>query len=188
MKKIALGLGLLVTGQLALANTFVEMKTNAGNIEIELFDQQAPITTQNFKNYVKTNFYSGTLFHRVIPGFMIQGGGLNLRMAEKSGKSPIKNESYNGLKNLRGTLAMARTNDPDSATSQFFINTANNKALDRSAFDAGYAVFGKVTKGMDVVDRISKVPTTDYGMHQNVPIKPIIIQSVQIVSKTVQNK
>lgn len=184
MKKQVLGLGLLLIGQVTFANTFVDMKTNMGNIEIELFDQQAPVTTQNFKNYVKSNFYSGTVFHRVIPGFMIQGGGMTTRMVEKSGNAPIKNESYNGLHNVRGTLAMARTNDPNSATSQFFINTVDNKSLDRGTFDIGYAVFAKVVKGMDVVDRISKVATTNYGVHQNVPVKPIIIQSVQIVSKS----
>lgn len=187
-QRLGLGFGLLLIGQMSFANTFVDMQTNMGNIEIELFDQKAPITTQNFKNYIKSNFYTGTVFHRVIPGFMIQGGGMTTRMSEKPTKAPIKNEAANGLHNLRGTLAMARTSDPDSATSQFFINTVDNKSLDKGTFDAGYAVFGKVVKGMDVVDRIAKVQTTDYGMHQNVPVKPVVIQNVQIVSKSPKNK
>ena len=151
-----------------------------GNIEIELFNDKAPVSAKNFENYVKSNFYAGTIFHRVIPGFMIQGGGMDANMIEKATKAPIINEANNGLKNVRGTLAMARTSDPNSATSQFFINVADNSFLNRSAMDAGYAVFGKVTKGMNVVDKIVNVPTGNYGMHQNVPKQPIKIISVQI--------
>ena len=151
-----------------------------GNIEIELFNDKAPVSAKNFESYVKSNFYAGTIFHRVIPGFMIQGGGMDANMIEKATKAPIINEANNGLKNVRGTLAMARTSDPNSATSQFFINVADNSFLNRSAMDAGYAVFGKVTKGMNVVDKIVNVPTGNYGMHQNVPKQPIKIISVQI--------
>lgn len=164
----------------ALANTQVEMKTTLGNIEIELYDQKAPVSAKNFENYIKNNFYNGTIFHRVIPGFMIQGGGLESNMKEKPAAAPIKNEASNGLSNTRGTLAMARTSNPNSATSQFFINVADNTFLNASSRDAGYAVFGKVTKGMDVVDKIANVPTANVGMHQNVPKQAVKILSVQI--------
>ncbi len=165
---------------LMAANTVVEMKTSLGNIEIELFNDQAPVSAKNFENYVKAGFYTDTLFHRVIPGFMIQGGGFNADMSEKQTQAAIKNESSNGLKNTRGTLAMARTNNPDSATSQFFINVADNAFLNRSPMNAGYAVFGKVTKGMNVVDKITAVPTGNYGMHQNVPKQSVKILGVQV--------
>ncbi len=166
--------------QVMAANTLVEMKTTMGNIEIELFNDKAPISAKNFEAYIKDNFYNGTIFHRVIPGFMIQGGGMDVNMLEKPTKAPIQNESYNGLKNARGTLAMARTNKPDSASSQFFINTVDNDFLNRSQMNAGYAVFAKVTKGMDVVDKISQVPTINFGMHQNVPKQAVEIISVNI--------
>lgn len=169
------------------ANTLVEMKTNQGNIEIELFNDKAPISAKNFENYAKVNFYNGTIFHRVIPGFMIQGGGMDVKMQEKPTKATIKNESYNGLANKRGTLAMARMNHPDSASSQFFINVVDNDFLNKSAMNAGYAVFGKVTKGMDVVDKIVKVPTANHGMHQNVPVSPVIINSVVIKTAPAKN-
>ncbi|TCB31862.1 peptidyl-prolyl cis-trans isomerase [Acinetobacter sp. ANC 4910] len=162
------------------ANTLVEMKTSMGNIEIELFNDKAPVSAKNFEDYAKANFYNGTIFHRVIPGFMIQGGGMDANMVEKQTKAPIKNESSNGLKNTRGTLAMARTNNPNSATSQFFINVVDNDFLNKGSMNAGYAVFGKVTKGMDVVDKIIKVPTASYGMHQDVPKQPVKILSVNI--------
>lgn len=162
------------------ANTLVEMKTSMGNIEIELFNDKAPVSAKNFEDYAKANFYNGTIFHRVIPGFMIQGGGMDANMVEKPTKTPIKNESSNGLKNTRGTLAMARTNNPNSATSQFFINVVDNDFLNKGSMNAGYAVFGKVTKGMDVVDKIVKVPTASYGMHQDVPKQPVKILSVNI--------
>lgn len=162
------------------ANTLVEMKTSMGNIEIELFNDKAPISAKNFEGYVKDKFYNDTIFHRVIPGFMIQGGGMNANMTEKKTKAPIQNESYNGLKNARGTLAMARTNDPNSASSQFFINTVENDFLNKSPMNAGYAVFGKVTKGMDVVDKITKIPTANVGMNQNVPRQAIKIINMSI--------
>ncbi|UNT64520.1 peptidyl-prolyl cis-trans isomerase [Acinetobacter towneri] len=162
------------------ANSIIEMKTSMGNIEIELFNDKAPISAKNFENYAKSNFYNGTIFHRVIPGFMVQGGGMDAKMQEKPTKAAIRNESGNGLKNTRGTLAMARMNHPDSASSQFFINVVDNDFLNRSPRNAGYAVFGKVTKGMDVVDRIVKVPTGNYGMHQNVPKQAVKILSVTV--------
>lgn len=183
MKKLLITTGLILASSHLFANTMVEMKTSMGNIEIELFDDKAPISAKNFESYVKSNFYAGTIFHRVIPGFMIQGGGLEANMVEKSTRAPIVNEAGNGLKNTRGTLAMARTSDPNSASSQFFINVADNNFLNKSAMDAGYAVFGKVTKGMDVVDKIVSVPTGNYGMHQNVPKQPVKIVSVQIKNK-----
>lgn len=167
-------------------NSIVEMKTNQGTIEIELYNDKAPISAKNFEDYIKADFYRGTIFHRVIPDFMIQGGGMDAQMAEKQTRAPIKNESYNGLKNTRGTLAMARTNDPNSASSQFFINTVDNDFLNKSAMNAGYAVFGKVIKGMDVVDKIEKVPTVNRGMHQNVPQSLVLIQSVKIKAPAAQ--
>lgn len=180
MKKLFMTTGLILASSHLFANTMVDMKTSMGNIEIELFDDKAPVSAKNFESYVKSNFYTGTIFHRVIPGFMVQGGGLDANMIEKTTKAPIVNESSNGLKNTRGTLAMARTSNPNSASSQFFINVADNNFLNKSPMDAGYAVFGKVTKGMDVVDKIVNVPTANYGMHQNVPKQPIKIISVQI--------
>ena len=147
MKKLFIATSLILASGSLFANTLVDMKTSMGTIEIELYDDQAPISAKNFENYVKSSFYSGTIFHRVIPGFMIQGGGMDVNMIEKTTKAPIVNEASNGLKNNRGTLAMARTSDPNSATSQFFINVADNNFLNRSTMDAGYAVFGKVTKG-----------------------------------------
>ena len=167
-------------------NSIVEMKTNQGTIEIELYNDKAPISAKNFEDYIKADFYRGTIFHRVIPGFMIQGGGMDAQMAEKQTRAPIKNESYNGLKNTRGTLAMARTNDPNSASSQFFINTVDNDFLNKSTMNAGYAVFGKVIKGMDVVDKIEKVPTVNRGVHQNVPQSLVLIQSVKIKAPAAQ--
>lgn len=170
------------------ANSIIEMQTSMGNIEIELFNDKAPISTKNFENYIKDGFYKGTIFHRVIPGFMIQGGGFDQTMTEKANnRAAIKNESYNGLANKRGTLAMARMNQPDSARAQFFINVADNDFLDRSMMNAGYAVFGQVTKGMDVVEKITALPTRTVAMHQNVPIKPVIIKSVVVKTPGVKN-
>lgn len=163
-------------------NTKIAMNTSEGNIEIELFNDKAPITTKNFERYIKENFYKGTIFHRVIPNFMIQGGGMTIDMKEKPNHAPIKNEAGNRLANKRGTLAMARTNNPDSASSQFFINVVDNDFLNNAPGQAGYAVFGKVTKGMDVVDKISQVPTQYMGGHGDVPEKPVLIQSVKIIS------
>ena len=168
------------------ANTIVEMKTSQGNIEIELFNDKAPISAKNFESYAKEKFYNGTIFHRVIPGFMVQGGGMTADLVEKPTRPAIQNESSNGLSNKRGTLAMARTNLPHSATSQFFINVVDNNFLDRSTNNAGYAVFGQVTKGMDVVDKITKVPTGRAGPHQDVPKQPVKILSVNIKAAAVQ--
>lgn len=180
-----MGVAIVATSTAALAaNTQMQIKTTLGNIDIELFDDKAPLTVKNFKSYAQSNFYNGTIFHRVIPGFMVQGGGMDSRMIEKNTKAPIRNESTNGLKNTVGTLAMARTNDPHSASSQFFINVANNDFLNRSGSNAGYAVFGKVVNGMDVVNKITKVPTGNFGMHQDVPKNPIKILSVTIKAPT----
>lgn len=153
-------------------------KTSLGNIEITLFEDDAPITVENFFEYVYNNSYDGTIFHRVIPGAVIQGGGLNAAMESQETFEPITNESYNGLKNLRGTLAMARTTNPDSATSQFFINLRNNNSLNATQNTPGYAVFGEVTKGMDVVLKISAVKTGSVGRYQDVPLEPVTIISV----------
>ena len=151
-------------------------ETTLGNFEVELFDKEAPISAQNFQEYVDEGFFDGVLFHRVIPGFMIQGGGFEPGMKQKKTKAPIKNEATNGLKNKRGTLAMARTNVVDSATAQFFINLVDNDFLDHAGpANYGYAVFGKVTTGMDVVDQIAKVATTNRAGHQNVPAADVVI-------------
>ncbi|MGE8542425.1 MAG: peptidylprolyl isomerase [Acinetobacter sp.] len=186
LKQVLLAAAAAVSFNVWADNTIVEMKTSQGTIEIELFNDKAPISAKNFENYVKADFYKGTVFHRVIPGFMIQGGGMDAQMTEKDTLAPIKNESSNGLKNSRGTLAMARTNDPNSAKSQFFINTVDNDFLNKSAMNAGYSVFGKVIKGMDVVDKIEKVPTSNRGMHQDVPQSPVLIQSVKIKAPAAQ--
>ncbi|MBW7981303.1 peptidylprolyl isomerase A [Enterobacillus tribolii] len=159
----------------------VLMSTSAGNIEIELDSQKAPGTVKNFLDYVNGGFYNNTVFHRVIPGFMIQGGGFTADMQQKQTNAPIKNEADNGLRNLRGTISMARTAEKDSATSQFFINVADNAFLDHGQRDFGYAVFGKVVKGMDVVDKISQVRTENVGPYQNVPAKPIVITAVKVL-------
>lgn len=170
----------LSTTAFAVENQKVLIKTNVGNIEVELNGQKAPISTKNFLTYTDNGFYKGTTFHRVIPSFMIQGGGMDKNMVEKPTLAPIKNEAKNGLKNERGTLAMARTQSVDSATSQFFINHQNNTMLDHGARgDYGYAVFGKVTKGMDVVDKIANSKTTSKGMYQDVPVQAITILDVQ---------
>lgn len=163
------------------ANTRVMLTTSAGNIELELYNQKAPVTVDNFLGYVNSGFYNGTLFHRVIPGFMIQGGGFTAAMQQKPTQAPIKNEADNGLRNLRGTIAMARTAEKDSATSQFFINVADNAFLDHGQRDFGYAVFGKVIKGMDIVDKISQVRTENVGPYQNVPVKQIVITSAAVI-------
>lgn len=158
----------------------VEMKTAQGTVVIELYPDKAPKTVENFLQYVKDGFFDGTVFHRVIDGFMIQGGGFTADMKEKSARAPIPNEAKNGLKNEPGTLAMARTSDPHSAAAQFFINLKNNAFLDYPGRDGwGYAVFGKVVEGMDVVERIGKVPTGSRGFHQDVPKTPVTIESVR---------
>ena len=160
----------------------VLMSTSLGDIKIELYEKDAPETVKNFLAYVNDKFYDGTIFHRVIPGFMIQGGGFTPDMDQKQTKPPIKNESSNGLKNDTYTLAMARTSVPDSATSQFFINVKSNDFLNKaSAQDGvGYAVFGKVTEGMDVVNKIEKVATGRKGPHSDVPVEPVVIKSVTV--------
>lgn len=160
------------------------MKTNIGEIKLELYPDKAPVTVENFVSYVKDNFFNGLIFHRVINGFMIQGGGFDENLRQKETKAPIKIESDNGLKNNRGTIAMARTNDPNSATSQFFINLVDNNFLNFRSPDVtgyGYAVFGKVTDGMDVVDKIATVPTGSFGYMQDVPKYLIQIESVEII-------
>lgn len=166
------------------ANPRVLIETSKGNITVELFPKNAPQSVGNFINYVKTGFYDGTIFHRVIPGFMIQGGGMTPDMAEKPKNAPIPNEADNGLMNLRGTLAMARTGDPDSASSQFFINVADNASLNHrgKSFDGwGYAVFGQVVDGMKVVDAIVAVPRGDRGPYQDVPVEPVVMKRVTLL-------
>ncbi len=166
---------------LQAANPQVLLKTSKGDITVELFQDKAPISVKNFLSYVDDKFYDGTIFHRVIKGFMVQGGGMTPDMHEKTAKAPIKNEAANGLKNARGTLAMARTPDIDSATCQFFINLVDNVFLDHqqgSPDRFGYAVFGQVVAGMDVVDAIAAAPTGTKGMHGDVPREPITIVSV----------
>lgn len=155
----------------------IRLTTSMGDIDIELLKDAAPVTCENFLNYVASGFYAGTVFHRVIPGFVIQGGGLTADMNRKSTADPIRNEADNGLKNLRGTLSMARTAERDSATSQFFINLKDNVPLDHSARDFGYAVFARVVDGMDVVDEIAGVDTGRQGMHDDVPVTPIVIEN-----------
>jgi peptidyl-prolyl cis-trans isomerase A (cyclophilin A) len=164
------------------ANPQVELKTSQGTLIIELYPDKAPKSVDNFLQYVKEGFFNGTVFHRVIPDFMIQGGGFTPDMKQKETREPIANEAKNGLKNETGTLAMARTNSPHSATSQFFINLKNNIPLDYPGHDGwGYAVFGKVVQGFDVVQKIAKVPTATSGMHQNVPTAPVLIESVKLL-------
>lgn len=165
------------------ANPVVQLQTNKGQITIELDKENAPVSTENFLVYAKEGFYEQTIFHRVIPGFMIQGGGFTAQMAQKKSGAPIKNEADNGLENLRGTLAMARTQVVDSATCQFFINLADNAFLDHQGKTPnayGYAVFGRVTEGMEVVDEIAKVKTGNFGHHQDVPKETVMIQSVTV--------
>lgn len=165
------------------ATPVVALNTNMGTIQIQLSPQKAPASVKNFISYVNSGFYNGKIFHRVISGFMIQGGGFDKNMTEAQTNPPIKNEADNGLNNDKYTIAMARTSVPDSATAQFFINTANNSSLNfTSKTDSGwgYAVFGKVTKGFDVVDKIAAVSTTSVGPYQDVPQTPVIINSAQL--------
>lgn len=162
----------------------VTLKTSLGDIVLELDQEKAPKSVANFLQYVNSGYYKGTVFHRVIPGFMIQGGGYDKNFKEKATRKPIENEGKNGLHNATYTVAMARTGDPNSATSQFFINVADNNALDYPGRDGfGYAVFGKVIKGMDVVDKIKAVPTSDakVGAFQDVPVTPVVIESATLV-------
>ena len=161
-------------------NPQVMLETSMGNIKIELFKEKAPITVKNFLGYVKDGYYDGLIFHRVIKEFMIQGGGMNDQLEQKKPKFAIKNEATNGLKNLRGTLAMARTQAVDSATSQFFINLRDNVFLDHGSRDFGYAVFAQVVEGIEVMDEIAGVPTGSFGFHQDVPKEPVIITRVSV--------
>ena len=160
----------------------VVLATSHGDVTIELFADRAPTTVENFLAYVDAGFYDGTVFHRVIPDFMIQGGGFGPEMGQKPTRAPIKNEADNGVKNLRGTLAMARTSDIHSATAQFFINLRDNAFLDHGKRDFGYAVFGQVVDGMDAVDAIAGVQTGKRGPHADVPVEPVLIQSARRVT------
>ncbi len=162
----------------------IEMATSMGMIKLELYPDKAPKTVENFLTYVRDGFFDGTIFHRVMPKFVIQGGGFTPDMTEKETRSPIMNEADNGLRNDRYTICMARLPDPHSATSQFFINTKNNDVLNHRSKDQsgwGYAVFGKVTEGSDVVDAIEKVPTSSAGGHDNVPVDAVVIESARLV-------
>jgi len=164
-------------------NPIVNMSTNKGDIRIELDAEKAPVTTQNFVDYVNNGHYDGLIFHRVIPGFMIQGGGMDAQMAEKKTKAPIKNEAANGLKNKIGSIAMARTNVVDSATAQFFINVKDNEFLNHrspSPAEFGYAVFGQVIEGMEIVHAIEKVKTGSKGHHDDVPVENVVINSAKV--------
>ncbi|NIU63176.1 MAG: peptidylprolyl isomerase A [Pseudomonas stutzeri] len=177
LKRIALAACsvLLASNLFAAENPRVLLTTSLGEIELELEAEKAPISVENFIAYVDSGFYDGTVFHRVIPGFMIQGGGFDEGLNQKPTKAPIKNEADNGLHNERGTVAMARTQNVNSATSQFFINLRDNDFLDHGSRDFGYAVFGKVVRGMEVVDQIAQVPTGNRAMMQNVPLTPVKI-------------
>jgi cyclophilin family peptidyl-prolyl cis-trans isomerase len=175
---------LLFTSGALAAGPQVELKTNLGFIKIELDPEKAPLTVKNFLQYVKDGHYNGTIFHRVIPGFMIQGGGFTPDLAQKPTRSPVRNEATNGLRNTVGTIAMARTPDPHSATAQFFINVADNASLDfrfPTQTGYGYCVFGKVVAGMDVVEKIVRVATGDRPPHQNVPLTPVVIERATII-------
>jgi peptidyl-prolyl cis-trans isomerase A (cyclophilin A) len=158
----------------------VTIETSHGEIVVELFEDEAPVSSENFRQYAEEGFFDDTVFHRVIPNFMIQGGGMTEDMSRKETRAPIRNEAKNGKKNLRGTLAMARTSEVDSATSQFFINLRDNSFLDHSGRDFGYAVFGRVTEGMDVVDEIARVPTGNKAGHNDVPLDPVTIVAVRV--------
>lgn len=171
----------LFTAPAQAANPVVVVKTNLGTFEAELFRDKAPISVENFLQYVEKGFYQGTIFHRVIPNFMVQGGGFDLEQRQKETRPPIKNEAHNGLKNTRGTLAMARTSVVDSATAQFFVNLKDNAFLDHGGRDFGYAVFGKVLKGMEVIDKIAAVKTGRKGQFpQDCPLENVIIESIQL--------
>ena len=186
MKTLISALALIILPLSSLADTLVVMDTNQGKIELTLNEAKAPKSVANFVQYAKSGHYNGTIFHRVIDGFMIQGGGFTADMKQKPTRAPIGNEANNGLKNTIGTIAMARTADPDSATAQFFINVANNDFLNyknATAQGAGYAVFGKVTRGMDIVQRIAKTSTGTKNGMADVPATPIVITKVTIKQK-----
>jgi cyclophilin family peptidyl-prolyl cis-trans isomerase len=178
---------LLLVFSAQAADLRVEMKTSAGDIVVELYPEKAPATVENFLAYAKDGFYTGTIFHRVIDGFMIQGGGFTEQYTQKSTRSPVQNEAANGLKNRTGTLAMARTQQPHSATAQFFINVSDNDFLDHTAPTLrgyGYTVFGKVVKGMDVVNAIARMPTGPGGpFPKDAPLTPVVIQQVTVIGE-----
>jgi peptidyl-prolyl cis-trans isomerase A (cyclophilin A) len=157
----------------------IQVETNLGNFTIELFEKEAPLSAANFRAYIDSGFFDGTIFHRIVPGFVIQGGGFTEDMSQKKTNAPVKNEADNGLKNSRGTLSMARTNDINSATSQFFVNLKDNDFLDHSRGNFGYAVFGKVTQGMDVIDKIAAVKTGRKKGMDDVPLEAVIMTSVK---------
>ena len=182
---LALGGAVVAATPAALDPTpHVALKTNMGEIVLELNQEKAPKSVANFLQYVKSGYYKGTIFHRVIDGFMIQGGGFDKNMKQKATRAPIQNEAQNGLQNVTYSIAMARTGDPHSATAQFFINVSNNGALDYPGRDGfGYTVFGKVVSGMEVVDKIKAVPVADKGPHQNVPVTPIVIESATLLKQ-----
>jgi len=177
---LVLSLSLAASSLEAQAEITAIMETSAGVIELSLDDAKAPISVANFIEYARSGYYDGLVFHRVIPRFMIQGGGMDAAMKPRQTRAPIKNESDNGLSNVRGTIAMARTRDPDSATSQFFINSVDNLSLDGAAGRPGYTVFGRVTAGLEVVDQISATPTTTQAPFRDVPKTPILINRVTI--------
>ena len=158
----------------------VTIKTSLGSVEVELFPDKAPKTVENFLTYVKAGHYDGSVFHRVIAGVMVQGGGFDKAMTKKSTRAPVVNEAGNGLKNLTGTIAMARTSDPDSATAQFFINVADNESLNRATGNAGYTVFGKVIAGLDVVKKLEAAPTSTQNGMRDVPVTQLVIESVRL--------
>ena len=179
---LLLALALLSSMSALAANPQLEVKTSMGTLTIELYEDKAPKSVENFLRYAQDDFFNGTVFHRVIPGFMIQGGGFTPDLKQKDTRAPIPNEAKNGLKNQTGTLAMARTSDPHSATAQFFINLKDNSFLDNPGRDGwGYAVFGKVVQGFDIVQKIAMVQTGNAGPHQNVPNTPVIIESVKLL-------
>jgi peptidyl-prolyl cis-trans isomerase A (cyclophilin A)/peptidyl-prolyl cis-trans isomerase B (cyclophilin B) len=184
---LALLVGYQVEAADGAANPLVELRTSVGTVVIELYPDKAPLTVENFLQYVKDRHYDGALFHRVIPGFMIQGGGFGPDFSEKPVRKPVRNEAANGLKNETGTIAMARTPDPHSATAQFFINVADNEFLNfrfPTQEGYGYCVFGKVVKGMDLVNRIVKVQTgPGPASHANVPLKPVVIERARLLSE-----
>ncbi len=192
MKKLVSSAVLATTLLLATSGAWAQDKvkfvTSMGDIVVELDAAKAPKTVANFEQYVKDKHYNGTIFHRVIDGFMIQGGGMNAQMQEKSVRAPIELEANNGLKNVRGSIAMARTNVPNSATSQFFINVKDNDFLNAAPGNDGYAVFGKVVQGMDVVDKIKTVATGNSGMHQNVPNQAIVIKEAVLLPAKAEKK
>lgn len=167
----------------AAGNPIAVISTTLGEITVELFKDKAPVSVENFLQYARDGFFSGTIFHRVVPGYVIQGGGFTAKMEEKPTRPPILNEATNGLSNARGTVAMARTRALRSATSQFFINLADNRKLDHRSYspeEFGYAVFGRVLSGMEVVDKIAALPTQDIGAFQDMPVAPVVIQAVTI--------